>query len=178
MNENTARMPRLRFLHIIWFQQLVSLLIFGIVGLFIHQGQDPVTHQLVPYGTICLIAACTSIAFGLYLRHRYADTIALPLLLPANPADWKTDLRPEQILQVEAEANNVYKTVTIAGTAFAEVAAILGLVFALHVHMPILYMPFGGLAGVFILWQLPNMGSFDAICGALVRRKQQEVAGG
>ena len=173
MSGNTAPPPRLRFLQIIWFQQLVSLLIFGFVGHYVHQGQDPNTDNLLPYGTICLIAALTSIAFGLFLRHRYAGTVALPLLLPTHRAQWRAALQPEQILQVQAEANHVYKTVTIAGTAFAEVAAILGLVFSIVVDMPILYAPFGGLAGVFILWQLPNAGSFDAICGAMVKRKQQ-----
>ena len=67
-------------------------------------------------------------------------------------------------------------TVTIAGTAFAEVAAVAGLVLALLIKMPILYVPFGGLAGVFILWQLPNSGSFAAICGALVQKKRDQAS--
>ena len=176
MSEKDQAIGRLRVLRIIWVQQLFTLVILGLIGHFVTQGEEPVTDQLLTYGAGCLVVAVSSIAFGIYLRLHYAGTVALPLLMPSNPTPWKRDLTPEQVVQIQAEANNVYKTVTIAGTAFAELAAVAGVVLAVLIKMPILYVPFGGLAGVFILWQVPNSGSFEAVCGALVQKKRDQAS--
>ena len=173
MSTKTTYAPRLRVLQIIWLQQLVSLLIFGGVAFFINQGEEPNADNLASYAAACLVLAVVSIAVGLYVRRHYGGTVALPFVSD-DQTSWEAELSEHQIAEVRAEAENVYKTMTIAGTAFSEIAAILGLALSWLVKMSILYAPFGGLAGVFILWQLPNPRSFNATCAALVKRKRSQ----
>ena len=177
MSEAKAGSPGLRILRFIWLQQIVTIIVLGAIGPLVQQDVDPVLDNLPMYTFGCGLLAVASISIGLYLRRYYAGTMALPLLMPAHLGCWKNGLNTDQINSIQRQANHLYKTITIAGTAFAEGAAVFGLVLAWMANMPILYAPFGGLAAIFILWQFPNNRALEAICGGLIQQKRVHFSG-